>query len=117
MKHPSIHKICIVTAAFVIAMVAWSPGLMAEGAFGVQIALKNHKFSPSEPHAPAGKPIIITLRNLDRAPAEFESNMLRVEKVVVGGGTITIRIRALEPGRYRFFDDFNPAVQGYLVVQ
>ena len=105
------------TAACVIAMVAWSPGLRAQDAVGVQITLKDHKFSPAEPHAPAGKPIIITLRNLDPAPAEFESNMLRVEKVVTGGGTITIRIRPLEPGRYRFFDDFNPATQGYLVVQ
>ena len=105
------------TAACVIGMMAWSPGLRAQDAVGVQITLKDHKFSPAEPHAPAGKPIIITLRNLDPAPAEFESNMLRVEKVVTGGGTITIRIRALEPGRYRFFDDFNPATQGYLVVQ
>lgn len=38
-------------------------------------------------------------------------------QTLTGGGTITIRIRALEPGRYRFFDDLNPAAQGYPVVQ
>jgi hypothetical protein len=117
MKHPPIKKICVVTAAFVITMAASSSRSMAEDAVGVHITLKNHKFSSAEPHAPAGKPIIITLKNLDPTPAEFESNMLRVEKVVTGGGTITIRIRALEPGRYRFFDDFNPTAEGYLVVQ
>jgi hypothetical protein len=116
MKHPSIFRLCMLTAAF-IAMIGWNPRLKAQDAASVQITLKDHKFSPAEPRAPAGKPIIITLKNLDPAPAEFESNMLRVEKVVTGGGTITIRIRALEPGRYRFFDDFNPATQGYLVVQ
>jgi hypothetical protein len=110
-------KFSIGMAALALAVVAAQPTTQAEDAVSVQITLKDHKFSPAEPHAPAGKPIIITLKNLDPAPAEFESNMLRVEKVVTGGGTITIRIRALEPGRYRFFDDFNPDAQGYLVVQ
>lgn len=89
----------------------------AEDAVTVNMALKNHRFQPAEPHAPAGKPIVIVVKNLDPAPAEFESNMLRVEKVVTGGGTITLRIRPLEPGRYRFFDDFHPETEGYLVVQ
>ena len=83
----------------------------------VNISIKGNHFQPAESHAPAGKPITIILKNLDPAPAEFESNMLRVEKVVTGGGTITIRIRPLAPGRYRFFDDFHPAAEGYLVVK
>jgi hypothetical protein len=89
----------------------------AEDAVTVNISIKSHHFQPAESHAPAGKPITIILKNLDPAPAEFESNMLRVEKVVTGAGTITIRIRPLEPGRYRFFDDFHPAAEGYLVVK
>lgn len=89
----------------------------AEDAVTVNISLKGHHFQPAEVHAPAGKPITIIVKNLDPAPAEFESNMLRVEKVVTGGGTITIRVRPLEPGRYRFFDDFHPETQGYLVVK
>jgi plastocyanin len=104
-------------AVFAVALFAMQPAARAEDAVNVAIALKDHKFSPAEPRAPAGKPIVITLKNIDPAPAEFESNMLRVEKVVTGGGTITIRIRALEPGRYRFFDDFHPETEGYLVVQ
>src|SRR5476649_2288397 len=92
-------KFSIGMATLVFAMVAMQPAARTEDAVSVQITLKDHKFSPAEPRAPAGKPIIITLKNLDPAPAEFESNMLRVEKVVTGGGTVTIRIRALEPGR------------------
>jgi len=110
-------KIGIGLAALAFVLFATQLSARAEDAVNISITLKDHKFSPSEPHAPAGKPIVITLKNLDAAPAEFESNMLRVEKVVTGGGTITMRIRALEPGRYRFFDDFHPETQGYLVVQ
>jgi hypothetical protein len=89
----------------------------AEDAVTLNISMKDHRFQPAELQAPAHKPIVIVVKNLDSAPAEFESNMLRVEKVVTGGGTITLRIRPLEPGRYRFFDDFHPETQGYLVVK
>lgn len=111
------NKLSVGMVTLAIAMLSVQPTVRAEDAVNVQLTLKDHKFSPSEAHAPTRKPIIITLKNLDPAPAEFESNMLRVEKAVTGGGTVTIRIRALEPGRYRFFDDFNPNAQGYLVVQ
>jgi Cupredoxin-like domain len=104
-------------AALAAALFVLAPAARADDAVNVQITLKDHKFSPAEPHAPAGKPIVITVKNLDAAPAEFESNMLRVEKVVTGGAMITMRIRALEPGRYRFFDDFHPETEGFLVVQ
>jgi plastocyanin len=93
------------------------PAAKAEETATVHISLKDHHFQPAEPHAPAGKPITIIVKNLDPAPAEFESNMLRVEKVVTGGGTISIQVRPLQPGRYRFFDDFHQETDGYLVVQ
>jgi Cupredoxin-like domain len=112
-----VQKYGFATAALVAALLPLAPPARADDAVNIQLTLKDHRFSPAEPHAAAGKPIVITLRNLDSVPAEFESNMLRVEKVVTGGGTITMRIRPLEPGRYRFFDDFRPETQGYLVVQ
>ena len=102
---------------FIAALALAIPAAQAEDTVTVNISLKNHQFQPAELHAPAGKAITIVLKNLDPAPAEFESNMLRVEKVVTGGGTITLRIRPLEPGRYRFFDDFHPSTEGYLVVK
>ena len=83
----------------------------------IPLTLKDHRFQPAEPHAPAGQPLVILLKNLDPTPAEFESKTLRVEKVVVGGGQITIQIRPLAAGRYRFFDDFHEETQGFLVVE
>jgi hypothetical protein len=42
---------------------------------------------------------------------------LRVEKVVAGNSEGIIRLRALSPGRYDFFDDFRPETRGTLVAQ
>jgi len=117
MNWPSISKYRHAIAALTLGLLLMMPAARAEDAVTVNISLKDHRFQPAELHAPAGKAIVIILKNLDPAPAEFESHMLRVEKVVTGGGTITMRIRPLEPGRYRFFDDFRPETQGYLVVK
>jgi hypothetical protein len=84
----------------------------------VQLTIKDHKFSPAEAKAPANTPIVIVLKNFDPTPAEFESKTLRVEKVVAGGAEVSINIRALAPGRYRFFDDYNEKTAfGFLVVE
>jgi plastocyanin len=117
MKRASIAKHGLALAVLTLGLLSMAPALQAEDAVTLNISMKDHRFQPAEMHAPAGKPIMIIVKNLDPAPAEFESNMLRVEKVVTGGGTITMRIRPLEPGRYRFFDDFHPETQGYLVVK
>jgi hypothetical protein len=84
----------------------------------VNVTIKDHRFSPVELRAPANTPITITVKNLDTTPEEFESKHLRVEKIVAGNGAITLRIRPLEPGRYRFFGDYHEATaEGFLVVE
>ena len=89
----------------------------AEDAVTVQLSIKNHRFIPAEITAPAGKPIMLRIKNLDSTPAEFESVTLRVEKVIAGNSEGVIRLRALEPGRYKFVDDFNKeTTQGTLLV-
>ena len=109
-------KACVL-GCVVAAFVAVVPMARAEDSVTVTITLKDNRFQPAEPHARAGKAITIVVKNLNPAPAEFESNMLRVEKVVTAGGTISMKIRPLGPGRYRFFNDFHPDTVGYLVVQ
>ena len=49
--------------AFVIGVGA--PLAVADDAARVSVTLKDHKFSPAEPTAPAGKPIIIDVSNLE----------------------------------------------------
>jgi hypothetical protein len=96
-------------------------GILAGAAWAqessVSISVKNHRFQPAEIHAPANVPIMLRVKNLDPTPMEFESVTLRVEKVVTGNGEGVIRLRPLAPGRYNFFDDFNPSTTGVLVVK
>ena len=83
----------------------------------VHITVKNHRFEPSEPRAPANRPLTIRVRNLDSTAMEFESVRLRVEKVVAPNTEGVINVRALAPGRYEFFDDFHKQTRGTLVVE
>jgi len=101
--------------AFLFAALLPTPALAQQGA-SVTISVKNHRFEPARPAAPAGVPITLRIRNLDATPMEFESVSLRVEKVVVGNGEGVIHLRALDPGEYRFFDDFHQETKGVLVV-
>jgi heme/copper-type cytochrome/quinol oxidase subunit 2 len=110
--------VSILGLALALGCVAGAPGAVADDAAKVSVTLKDHRFSPAEPTAPAGRPIVIEVDNLDVTPAEFESKTLRVEKVVPGGGKVTVQVRPLKPGRYRFFDDYHEnTTEGFLVVK
>ena len=86
------------SASLLVASLAlgFAPAALAAEPAKVSLTLKDHKFSPAEPTAPAGKPIVIELANHDGTPAEFESKALRVEKIVPGGGMITVQVRPLQ---------------------
>ncbi|MEA2741079.1 MAG: hypothetical protein QOH05_4386 [Acetobacteraceae bacterium] len=87
------------------AIAAGAPAIAAEP---VRLVLKDHRFVPSEVSVPANERFGIEVVNQDPTPAEFESSDLRVEKIVVPGGTITVRAGPLKPGTYQFFDDYHP---------
>jgi hypothetical protein len=112
------RRLSILAAGLALGLSAQSLDAQAQDATKVSLTLNNHKFSPAEPTAPAGKPIVIELENQDTTPAEFESKALRAEKIVPGGGKVTMQVRALPPGRYRFFDDYHESTtEGFLVTQ
>lgn len=112
------RRVSILGFALTLVCLAGAPIAAAEDAAKVSVTLKDHRFSPAEPTAPAGKTIIIDVDNQDVTPSEFESKALRVEKVIPGGGKVTIRVRPLNPGRYRFFDDYHEdTTEGFLVVK
>jgi len=89
----------------------------AQQSASVAISVKDHRFQPSQIRAPANRPISIRVKNLDSTPMEFESNSLRVEKVIAPGSDGVVNVRALAPGRYEFFDDFHQETRGVLVVE
>ena len=113
MQHWNIARAAILAAALAVGA---APAALAQDTT-LQITVQNGKFSPAELQAPANKPLVIVIKNNDAKPMEFESVSLRVEKVVAAKGQGSVRVRALAPGRYEFFDDFNQSNRGSLVVQ
>jgi hypothetical protein len=110
-------KIKSALLAATVATFVSAPGVRADDAVTVQIAVRNHLFEPVEIHAPANKPILLRVKNLDATPMEFESASLRVEKVVTANSEGLFNLRPLQPGQYSFFDDFHQQTTGILVVQ
>ena len=82
--------------------------ISAYAAEPITLTLKDHRFTPVDVSVPAGERFRIEVVNQDSTPAEFESSDLRVEKIVVPGGRITVMAGPLKPGTYKFFDDYHP---------
>jgi hypothetical protein len=89
----------------------------AQQATELRLTYSNGQFQPNQVSAPADKPVIFRIKNLDSKAMEFESTSLRVEKVVAANSEGVINVRALKPGRYEFYDDFNDKARGALTVQ
>jgi len=98
---------------------AHAPGaLRAEEMPVFSIEFKDGTIAPLRLDVPAGKPFKIELRNVGTTPAEFESTELHREKVLAAQSNSFIVIRNLDPGEYKFFDDFHPeAAQAVLVAK
>ena len=102
-------------AAFATVLLT-TPGL-AQQATEVQLSYSNGAFQPTEVRAPADRPVVFRIKNMDAKAMEFESKSLRVEKVVAAKSEGLVNVRPLKPGRYEFFDDFNQKARGALIVQ
>jgi heme/copper-type cytochrome/quinol oxidase subunit 2 len=105
----------MVTALAAPAVFALQPARAADTA-PVALTLKDHRFTPDAVTVPAGTRFRIEVANQDPVPAEFESTDLRVEKIVVPGGKISVMAGPLKPGSYKFFDDYHPETAGTLTA-
>lgn len=95
-----------------------SPLAGADESLNIAVAIKDHRFDPSEIHVPQGKPVTLTITNKDTTPEEFDSTALRVEKVIVGGTYGTVRLRPLGPGRYPFMGEYHSdTAQGAVISE
>jgi len=99
-----------------LAALAVSSAFAADS-HSVSITIKQHGFSPATLTVPANTRIEIKIHNARALPSEFESYSLNREKVVPGHTTLSLWLDPLEPGRYKFFDDFNPGVVGWIKVE
>lgn len=91
------------------------PSSLADDA--IQLSISGRQFVPQSLALPAGKKVRITVHNQDKLPAEFESYDLSREIVVPPGAKVSLYVGPLNPGKYAFFDDFNPQAKGEILVQ
>lgn len=101
--------LCLAFSAMAVPALAF-----AEPSYDLEI--HQQSFVPVTLAVPTGTRIKIRVRNTRSLPSEFESFDLNREKVVPPGATITVWIGPLSAGKYKFFDDFNPGVAGWVTA-
>ena len=93
--------------AFVLIVVSWNHYAFGADITKVEVIIENHRFQPAEIHVPAGKPAVLTIVNKDGAVEEFDSDALKVEKVMAGGKSATVHLRPLAAGKYPFMGEYH----------
>jgi len=102
-------------AALLVALAAASA--RADDVVVVAVTIRDHRFTPAEIRVPAGKPVRLDITNEDPTAEEFDSQALKVEKVVAGGKSGSVRIRPLDRGRYPFVGEYHAdSAQGEIVA-
>jgi plastocyanin len=104
----------LLTLLGLAAMVAVAP--VSVRAQEYVLTIKDHKFTPEELKVPANQRVVITVINNDATAEEFESNVLKVEKVIAGNSKATVRIGPLAPGKYPFIGEFHEATAKGVVI-
>jgi len=107
---------------FCAAFLNFGAGFFTTGAQAAEdsytLTIKDHRFDPAQLDVPAGKKLILVVKNLDATPEEFESHDLKREKVIPGKGQATITIGPLKPGTYKFVGEFHEkTAQGQIVAK
>ena len=84
----------------------------------IPVMLKDHVFSPAEITVKANQSIALEVTNADSVADEFDSDTMKVEKVIAGGQKGVVRIRPLPPGRYPFMGEYHAkTAQGVVIAQ
>ncbi len=105
MRGPWPKRMRTSSAVLLVALAAVSA--RADEVVVVAVTMKDHRFSPSELRVPAGKPVRLDITNEDPTAEEFDSRALKVEKVVAGGKSGSVRIRPLDRGTYSFIGEYH----------
>lgn len=104
------------TAQLAVALCAALAASAASAADEFAITIQNHQFQPAEVRVPANAKVKLVITNRDGSAEEFESHTLNREKVIPAGGTVTIFIGPLKPGRYPFVGEFHEKTAKGVVI-
>jgi plastocyanin len=84
----------------------------------ISITIKDHRFDPAEVRIKAGERVVLLVRNADGSAEEFESDELKIEKIIPANREAKFRVGPLKAGTYKFFGEFHEdTAQGRLVVE
>ena len=84
----------------------------------IPVTIEKNRFQPDVIKVKAGTPFVLVVTIKYATPEEFESKELRIEKVIPGGKTLKIRVRALKAGSYPFVGDYHEATaKGRIVAE
>lgn len=109
------RTLAFLSAALCLAACSGPP---AGDASAIPVKLKDHVFTPAEITVKANEPSVIALTNADDVAEEFDSDSLKVEKVVAGGQKGMVRLRPLPPGRYPFMGEYHSkTAQGVVIAK
>lgn len=108
----------VVAVLAMFTAVAAATNALAADPPEIAVTIENNRFKPEEIRVKAGQPFVLVVTNKDAGPEEFESKELRVEKVIPGGKTMRIRVRALKPGSYPFVGEYHEkTAKGRIVAE
>ena len=79
----------------------------AEAPTELALSIDQHQFQPDEIKVKAGAPFVLVITNKDASAEEFESQELRIEKIIPAGKTVRVRLPALKAGTYTFIGDYH----------
>jgi hypothetical protein len=107
----------LIFTLLMLAFAAFATYSRADDAI-TELRFDQHQFKPTKLDVPAGRPLIIKVVNASKETIEFESFKLNREKAVSPGESIIVRLPALSPGTYDFYDDFHQDVpEGSIVAR
>jgi plastocyanin len=113
-----VSAVLVFPAVLVVAALALGAGAASADNGVVEVRFQGHHFSPANLEVPAGQALTIKVVNASSETIEFESFRLNREKALQPGETIAVRLPALSPGSYDFYDDFHQDVpQGSIVAK
>lgn len=101
-----------------VLLVAAAPfAASAAGMPEYSLTIQNRRFEPATLKAPVNTKFKMLVTNKDSTASEFESSEFNREKIVPPNSTVTVFIGPLDKGTYKFYDDFNRAATGVLIVE
>lgn len=103
------HKPLLILLSLLLATPLAVPlaATAAEDLLTFKLICNNGMFTPKTLQVPAGKKFKIEIANTGTEAIEFESKQLRKEKALSPGASSFVVIYPLDPGEYKFFDDFH----------